>query len=152
MESREHWVRRKKKECWEMRSFNISQLLLRLVWRLRIKAGKHKASWGNVYYFDGTVFHTNASRKGVQWCDFPSSEPRLSLHHLYRHLPHRLPFFHKWHLLRLLFFFFYLSRALTVRQHLFVPNAAVNQHMFSLFTFPEGSPCNLLGAIVKLQV
>lgn len=49
-------------------------------------------------------------------------------------------------------FFFNLSRALAVRQHLFVPNAAVNKHMFSLFTFPVALPCNLLGAIVKLHV
>ncbi len=32
------------------------------------------------------MFHTNASRRGTQWCEFPSSEPRLSLHHLYKSL------------------------------------------------------------------
>lgn len=33
--------------------------------------------------------------------------------------------------------FFNLSRALLLRQHLFAPNAAVNQHMFCLLPFLE---------------
>lgn len=39
-----------------------------------------------------------------------------------------------------------------MRQNLFVPNAAVKQHMFVLFTFPEGIHANLLGDVVKLLV
>lgn len=38
-----------------------------------------------------------------------------------------------------------------MRQNLFVPNAAVKEHMF-VFTFPEGIHSNLQGAVVKLLV
>lgn len=40
----------------------------------------------------------------------------------------------------------------TPAKHPSALNAAVRQHLFGLFTFPGGTPCNLQGAIVKLQV
>ena len=74
------------------------------------------------------------------------NSPRLSLDcpcTIYTsHLPH-MPLFSIFFLLIEaieIMFFFFLSGALMVRQHLFVPNAAVNQHMFHLFTFSWRKP------------
>lgn len=63
--------------------------------RLRRKAGKHGASGGSVYDFDGAVCHANASRKGEQWSEFPSSELRLSLRRLHKSLAAHASFLQK---------------------------------------------------------